>query len=255
MKLLATDYDGTLKYGDHIMPEDLQAIQDWKDAGNMYAIVTGRSKQSIFQQIEEYNLPVDYVVTNNGGMVFDASGNMLTSSYLDFITAIDIMYAMHEMDEVSCYTVNDGIQRHKIVINPNVTDNRYAHLRPDLSEEEVMNLGKFGQIVIAMSNPMSALDMAQKINEYFGGQVQAYANDCCVDVVPKDVSKATGLDFLCEYADIDEDDVFSLGDAYNDIPLMEYGMHGSAIEMAPEEVKEHALYIYPSVSEMVKEIL
>ena len=38
MKLLATDYDGTLKYAKHIMPEDLQAIQDWKKAGNQYPI-------------------------------------------------------------------------------------------------------------------------------------------------------------------------------------------------------------------------
>ena len=41
MKLLATDYDGTLKYAKHIMPEDLQAIQDWKKAGNLFVLCTG----------------------------------------------------------------------------------------------------------------------------------------------------------------------------------------------------------------------
>ena len=71
MKLLATDYDGTLKYASHIMPEDLEAIQDWKQAGNMFVIVTGRSMESIEQQVKENDLPVDYYVTNNGGMVFD----------------------------------------------------------------------------------------------------------------------------------------------------------------------------------------
>ena len=34
MKLFASDYDGTLLYAKHIMPEDLKAIQEWKDALN-----------------------------------------------------------------------------------------------------------------------------------------------------------------------------------------------------------------------------
>ena len=46
MKLLATDYDGTLKYAKQIMPEDLQAIQDWKNAGNLFVLCTGRSMES-----------------------------------------------------------------------------------------------------------------------------------------------------------------------------------------------------------------
>lgn len=92
MKLFASDYDGTLLYAKHIMPEDLKAIQEWKDAGNQFVIVTGRSKVSIQKQIDEYDLPVDFVVTNNGGMVFDKDGKILLSNYLDYITSLDIIY-------------------------------------------------------------------------------------------------------------------------------------------------------------------
>ena len=76
-RILATDYDGTLKYAQKVMPEDLQAIQRWKEAGNLFVIVTGRSMESIKRQSDLYQLPVDYFVTNNGGMVFDSKGKEL----------------------------------------------------------------------------------------------------------------------------------------------------------------------------------
>ena len=31
MKLLATDYDGTLRYAQDVMPEDLKSIEEWKN--------------------------------------------------------------------------------------------------------------------------------------------------------------------------------------------------------------------------------
>ena len=56
MKLLATDYDGTLRYAQDVMPEDLKSIEEWKNKGNKFVIVTGRSKESIDAQIKLFNL-------------------------------------------------------------------------------------------------------------------------------------------------------------------------------------------------------
>lgn len=54
MKLLATDYDGTLCYGyGDVMPEDLDAIRRWKEAGNLFAVVTGRSGLSIHRELDK----------------------------------------------------------------------------------------------------------------------------------------------------------------------------------------------------------
>ena len=63
MKLLATDYDGTLRYAQDVMPEDLKSIEEWKNKGNKFVIVTGRSKESIDAQIKLFNLPCDYLIT------------------------------------------------------------------------------------------------------------------------------------------------------------------------------------------------
>lgn len=254
MKLFASDYDGTLLYAKNIMPEDLQAIDKWKEAGNAFAIVTGRSYVSIKQQIEKYNLPVDYLITNNGGMVFDKEGNVLLSNYLDYVTSLDIIYACKMQEGVCSYVVNDGINRHRIVIDDS-NEHRYPNLEPDMPEEEVLNMAKYAQIVISMSEVELAVSLANILNAYFGESIVAYANNYVVDVVPKGISKATGLDFICEWINVNEEDVYTIGDSYNDIPLMEYGVHGAVMETAFEDVKEHASVEYASVHDMVHSIL
>ena len=139
MKLLATDYDGTLRYAQDVMPEDLKSIEEWKNKGNKFVIVTGRSKESIDAQIKLFNLPCDYLITNNGGMVFDENGNVLLSNYLNFDVCVDILHNVKKLDTVISYVVNDGIHRHRIVLQPDAVDHRYPNLKPDVTEAELLD--------------------------------------------------------------------------------------------------------------------
>lgn len=255
MKLLATDYDGTLRYAKHVMQEDLDAIKKWKEAGNLFVLCTGRSYESIKKQIDEHNIDCDYVISNNGGWVFDKEGKVLMSSKLDYVTGLDVIYIAKTIEGVSCYVVNDGIHRHKVVVNPNLQEHRYPNLKPDISEEEVMDHGDFAQIVISMTEQSLARNLSLEIMSHFGGQIEAYANNFVVDIVPKHVSKATGLSFVAAYEDIDDMDIYTIGDSYNDIPMIEYGVNGAAMAMSYEDIKEHARYIYNSVGEMIDTIL
>lgn len=251
MKLLATDYDGTLRYAQDVMPEDLDSIKSWKKAGNKFVIVTGRSKESIDAQIQKFNLPCDYLITNNGGMVFDQNGDTLLSNYLNFDVCVDILHGIKKYDSVISYVVNDGIHRHRIILQEGVEDHRYPNLKPDITEAQLLDMSHFAQIVLSMEDTSSALEIASKINDLYYEQVVAYPNNFVVDIVPKGISKATGLDFLIEYANIQEEDVYTIGDGHNDIPLIEFGQHGSVMSCADVEVKMHAQIEYDSVSDLI----
>lgn len=254
MKLLATDYDGTLLFGDTLLQEDLDAIHKWREDGNLFAIVTGRSHESMMKQIAEYGLQLDYLVTNNGGMIFDKEGKNLLASQLDTITAIDLMFACHEQDDVVSYVVNDGYNRHKITVNPNLVDHRYPHMQDDWSEEQIMDSAHFAQIVFSMRDRDAATEFADKVNMYFGATVTAFANNCVVDVVPNGTSKATGLEFITAYSDVDEDDVYAIGDSNNDIPMLEMAAHPAVIAAAPAEVLEVVDTAYPTVASFIEDI-
>lgn len=251
MKLLATDYDGTLKFGDSVLEQDVEAIRKWREAGNLFAIVTGRSKESITRELNENGIEVDYFVTNNGGMVFDAKGEILLETTLDNITAIDLMFISHEFSDIVSYSVNDGVNRHKVEVHPNLEDHRYFNLKPDWTEEEIMDSGRFAQLVYSCSTPEFAEEMAENINANFGSIVTAFANNFVVDIVPKGINKATGIEFVCAYADVDEEDVFCIGDSHNDIPMLESTDNSAAVAMAYSDVKDAAHYEFDTVADYI----
>ncbi len=254
MKLLATDYDGTLNYGGRVMEEDVEAIRQWRKQGNLFVIATGRSKESIDVELKKNNIEVDFLVTNNGGMVFDHDGTEYESNYLDTITALDIIYVAKSTEGVGGYVVNDGYKRHRIIIREDILDGRHDNLAPDLREEEVMDLGRFSQIVITCNDINVSLAICEEMNRYLSHKIVAYANDHFVNVVPAGVSKATGLEFVHEFAGVDEQDVYVVTDGYNDIPLLEEFDNNYAMEMAPAEVAMHAKQLCKSLHEAIKEI-
>lgn len=255
MKLLASNYDGTLCYGEKVMEEDSQAITEWQNAGNLFVIVTGRSKESLDKYLERDGLHPDYIVTNNGSVIFDSKGNLLKKDCLDYVTAIDTIYIAKQTEGVASYVVNDGLHRHRIVVNDKIRDVRYPTMKEDLSEEEVMNLTEYSQIVLSMANSDLASEVEEEFNLFFSENIEAYANNYCVDIVAKHVSKGTGLEYVAMYADVDMDDVYVIGNLKKDVSMLEITQNRYAFFTSPEEIKQMCEKEYTSVGELVKEIL
>ena len=58
-------------------------------------------------------------------MVFDKNKNVLFSSYLDNETSYEVLKLTKNISGVVSYVVNDGIYRHRIVINENLVEKIY----------------------------------------------------------------------------------------------------------------------------------
>ena len=151
MKLLASDYDGTLRYEETVTEEDKEALKRWKEAGNLFVMDTGRSMQSAGMEADRNGIKPDYYITNNGGMVYDSSRRELSATYLDPVMSLDIMYIAKEIGGVVSYVVNDGYNRHRIIVDRELTEKRYPELEPDMEESKLMETGKYAQIVISMA--------------------------------------------------------------------------------------------------------
>ena len=71
-----------------------------------------------------------------------------------------------------------------------------------------------------------------------------YWNDVgAVDVVPKNVSKAKGIDETLKYFNIDISETMSFGDGHNDIDMLKHTNIGIAMGNSNEEVKQIADYV------------
>ena len=254
MKLLAADYDGTLAFNETIMPEDIQAIQEWRAKGNLFVVVTGRAKSAIDEQLKKNGIEYDYVVSNCGSLVYNPQHKLLQTLHLDYITGIDTIFIAKETQGVVSVMANDEQGSHRIIVNTDLRDQKLAHIMPDLKEEEILDLPAYTQVVVSMATEEVAKDFAAQLNEHFSGTLTAYPNNYCVDIVSKGISKATGVEFIKEYENVDIDDVYVIGDSYNDIPLLKYGNHPGAMFTAPSQVLDLVQDTYFSVKQFMDEI-
>ena len=78
MKVLATDFDGTL-FRDHTITDtDLDAILQFRRAGNRFGIVTGRHFCSILEEVRKNHIPLDFLICCTGGILTDGAFHILS---------------------------------------------------------------------------------------------------------------------------------------------------------------------------------
>lgn len=79
MKLLVSDYDGTFNENNKIqnIEKNIQAVKRFLDEGNMFSIATGRSYVSIKRETDKFHIPYNYLICNNGSVIFDENDNII----------------------------------------------------------------------------------------------------------------------------------------------------------------------------------
>ena len=254
MKVLASDYDGTLRISEFVSEEDKQAISNFRKAGNMFGIVTGRSIESLTREIAVNQLETDFIITNNGGVIYDCDGTLLECKYMDFNSALDIISYIKSVNCVS-YVINDGFHRYKFSVDENQVDHKYGNVSVTIEKEEhVLDRGKIAQIVISLNDDVLAKEIAYYINTSFKDYAIAYVNVHCVDIVPVGVSKAEGLLYMETHLGLEHDNVYSVGDSYNDLPMLE-AFKGMTLSHAQDDIKNQGFAVYDSVKDCIEAIM
>ncbi len=75
VRLLATDYDGTLAEGGLVTGSTWVAIERWRASGRRVVLVTGRELDDLASTCPRLDL-FDRVVLENGGTLFDPASNL-----------------------------------------------------------------------------------------------------------------------------------------------------------------------------------
>lgn len=57
------------------------------------------------------------------------------------------------------------------------------------------------------------------------------------EVVPKNHSKATGIEFLLSHLNIPHENTYSLGDGANDLSMLEYVQHSIGMGNSSDDIK------------------
>lgn len=251
MKFLSSDYDYTLYVNSEIREEDVEAIRKFQDAGNMFAINTGRHLDSIFHECDKYGLRPDFHIGNNGNVIADKDRKLIYLSDFSNELAREVVdyFEQNLSDKIYFISANNGYSFGRRIFNEG-SGFLEDHLDKieDYLDHPVNTM--FAQAMVKEDTK----EITDLLNEYFDGRLTFYNNDPYIDIVEHINDKATALKFLVENYNIPEEDIYTIGDNFNDVTMIE-NFNGYVVSHASEFIKKHAKGEFETVADMINTLL
>lgn len=222
MKLFVSDYDMTLYINEYIDEKVFEAIKKWRDAGNIFVIATGRNKFSIFEQIEKHNISFDYLIANNGALIFNHERKIIFKETIDDIEAYKVIKSI--FDNFGA-TVEISTDKNIISVQSRVKEENYILYSDAFQIGKIINIEEIDSIknIIQINKMTNNIDKTKKVADFINDnfkEVVAYGNIRTVDIVGKKVNKASGIAFLENKLKDKIEKIFTAGDSNNDIDMI-----------------------------------
>ena len=234
-ELIALDIDGTLVDAFGVMPEEIRAaVGRAVDAGVTVVLSTGRSWLATKPIADHLGLPEGWHVSANGAMV--VTYPELEIRHETRFDPSDVVRQVSEIAPNARIAVQDGLHwRVNREFPPDELLGEVAVVpveelaREDVSRVIVRDPDTTEEAFSAMVGKLGLQEVA-----YFVGW------SAWLDIAPKGIDKAFGLDMVCRELGIDRRHVLAIGDGRNDIEMLEWAGRGVAMGDAPDEVKAAA---------------
>lgn len=240
MKIICSDYDGTLNHGG-ITPEKLLAIRRWQEAGNLFAVVSGRNKDFFFE-LKERNIPVDYLLSCNGAVISDRNFGTLLDIKSGEGTGAELTEFLFSLGCPFIYFNGEKSLRIRNKAFPLETGEEY-------SPEKVTP--PFNQISTALDTFENASLVTQKTGEKYGNILNPLQNGICIDIVPSGVDKAQGIYELLKITGGKKEDIIAVGDNINDEAMIKE-FYSYAMANGVDSIKAIADNITHSIEELIE---
>lgn len=243
MRIIGSDYDGTLNYNG-IDEAKIDAIERWRKAGNVFALISGRAFWSVKELYEQQKFGCDYLIGSNGAAIAKPDGEIVFKAPCDPELVVPLITYLFEL---GCpvglihtdWPCNIFPSAEKCV-------GEYAYALDDMPE-----IPYYTQISTYLPSFEEAAVITEKVRERFAGQFNPLQNGNCIDIVRADMNKAQGLYRLMELLGASYEDIIAVGDNINDRDMIAE-FRSYAMENGVEEIKELADYTTVSVTALIE---
>ena len=239
MKIIATDFDGTLSYNGRVSDEDKAAIHKFREAGNKFGIVTGRDVDMAQWIKPENGLEFDYLICCTGAVIRNADGEIIYQKKGRMDSFIyDLIDKAKELGAYG-FSVSDIFLKCAVDIKGKIP-------------MQIDALKEFTQVNTGFVSEENAQKFVDYVNATYSDKISAFRNGGAVDMPPADTSKVTGV---YEYAKMFENpEIYAVGDNVNDLNMIEE-FCGFAVSNAKEEVKAKAKHQCNRIADMIEFIM
>lgn len=247
-RLIASDIDGTLLDRNHRVPRrNRDAVARAVQQGAYFALSTGRPFRWIAPVLEQ--LPARPVcVTSNGAVLYDSAEDRVMSAHeLSPAALAEVV----DVAQTVLGTVGFGAERAGGSLADAVEDlfvvERHYSENALFEGFGVVSMGELvGQPAVKFlirNTDYSAPELYDLISPHIDPElahVTYSINEGMLEVAAPKVTKRRGVEWLADYAGVDQTEVIAFGDMPNDIEMLRWAGCGVAMENAHPEVKAAA---------------
>ena len=243
MKIIGSDYDGTLNHNG-IDDAKREAIDAWRRAGNVFALVSGRHVYSVRDLHLEQRFACDYFVGSNGGVIMNSENEVVHKDCCDPDMLVPLIKYLYEL---GCGV---GLVHGEDFFDVFPSKDRCTGDRA-YTIDGMPECSYYTQVSTWRPTFEEAAEVSAKVLERFGEYFNPMQNGLNIDIVRADVNKAKGLYRLMELVGAQYEDVITVGDNVNDYDMIKE-FRSYAMDSGVDEIKELADYTTPGVAELIE---
>lgn len=242
MKIIASDYDGTLNHGG-IDDKKRNAIKEWREKGNKFGIVSGRVVDDLLKIYKKDELDLDFLLACNGAVILTTDGKILKEDridgdilkpFLDFLFSMGADWATIQSDR-------------SYIIDENDND----RLPDEFTRKTLPNLKYFIQVSTILEDDEEAEEVTNAVREKFGDKLNPLQNGRCIDIVSSRINKAKGLYDYLELVGGKYEDMITVGDNINDTHMIKE-FRSYAMANGVQSIKDIADYVTEGITELIE---
>lgn len=252
IKLITIDVDGTLVTPlKRLTKTNITAINKARDAGVHIALASGRPYSGMKALVNKLNLNQEgnFTICQNGSYIFDNLTHQPISG--TYQSPIDLKIID---DLLKDYDVQISAMDHKSFYSRHAKPNIYTKIDAKISKlpleiksyDDFSDDKTFGRILImGRKSEMDRLykNMPKELTDnYYAVKTAPFL----IEVMNKNTNKGYAISAMAKNLKISQDEIMSIGNERNDIPMLEQAGFAVAMANAVPELKAHADFITKS---------
>jgi Cof subfamily protein (haloacid dehalogenase superfamily) len=232
-RLVALDVDGTLVDGSNEMSDAVRdAVLAVRDTGAEIVISTGRAIPGVLDTVAKLGFTTGYAVASNGAVVFTYDPVEIIHT-VTFDASDAVRRVMEQVPDaiVAVEEVGTGFR-----VNRPFPEEEFSG-QFVVDDVEKLIAEPVTRVVIRSTEHTPAEFTALVHDLGLTGTNYFIGYSAWLDLAPEGVSKASGLDVVCQRLGITPADVLAVGDGNNDLEMLAWAGRGVAMGHGPDTLK------------------
>lgn len=248
-KMLVLDLDDTLLTDDHcISAKNKAMLIAAQEKGVKVVLASGRPTPAMLTYAKELNLAHygSYLISFNGAVVTDMQNNSvlfersLTKEEIHSLHDFSLANKVHIITYSEKGVVSETNSEY-IDVELNLTG--LPHCRVKSFKDEVRSSAVK---CILLENPAYLKDVERKLKAERSDLSVALSKPFFLEVMPQGIDKAASIHFLASQLGIKQSEVIAVGNAGNDLTMIQYAGLGVWVDNVTPELRHHADVIVAS---------